>query len=121
MVQEAQSHAEEDKRRREVVDLRNQLDNLAYSLEKLVKENREKLGEDEAKRVEEAVAEARKTAAGDDASEIRAALGRLTDLSHKAAETLYKTAAPAGTDGEAQGGGKGTDGNVVDAEYTVKN
>jgi molecular chaperone DnaK len=122
MVKEAQSHAEEDKRRREVVDLRNQLDNLAYSLEKLVNDNREKLGEAEAKGIEAAVEEARKASSADDAAALRGALERLTQVSHKAAETLYKAAPPAGAPGaEAAGGDKPADGNVVDAEYTVKN
>jgi molecular chaperone DnaK len=125
MVKEAQSHSDEDKKRRETVDLRNQADNLAYSVEKLVKENRHKLGEDEARPVEEAVAEARKAAEGEDAAALKAAVDRLTDLSHKLAETLYrKTGAPPETGGapggaaSEPGGGKPDD--VVDAEYTVK-
>jgi len=119
MVKEAQSHADEDKRRREVVDLRNQLDTAAYGLEKLVKENRDKLGESQAKELEQAVEEARKTLDGDDPAALRGALERLTQSSHKAAESLYKAApAAAAPGGEAD---KGGDGNVVDAEYTVKN
>ena len=58
MVREAQAHADEDKKRRELVDLRNQADSLAYSLEKTLKDNREKVGDDQAREVEEAVADA---------------------------------------------------------------
>jgi molecular chaperone DnaK len=125
MVGEAQSHSEEDKRRREVVDLRNQTDTLAYSVEKLLKDNRDKVGESEAKSVEEAVAEARKAMEGDDASALKSAMERLTTLSHKLAESLYKTA-PGAAGSEADAGspprrdGGGGDSDVVDAEYTVK-
>src|SRR5687768_13954409 len=59
MVKEAQSHAEEDKKRREVVDLRNQTDTLAYGVEKLLKDNKDKLPEADAKAAEDAVAQAR--------------------------------------------------------------
>ena len=125
MVSEAQSHSEEDKRRRELVDLRNQTDTLAYSLEKLLKDNREKVGEAEAKSIEESVAEARKAMEGEDASALRSAMEKLTGLSHKLAESLYKSAPPPGGGPEAGAGGSqqpprdgGSD--VVDAEYTVK-
>ncbi len=126
MVTEAQSHSEEDKRRREVVDLRNQTDTLAYSLEKLLKDNRDKVGEAEAKSIEDAVAEARKAMEGEDASALRSAMDKLTGLSHKLAESLYKSAPPPGGGPEAgAGAGSGPrpgDGgsDVVDAEYTVK-
>jgi len=133
MVKEGQSHSEEDKRRREVVDLRNQADSLAYSVEKLLKENRDKLPEGDAKPVEEAIASARKAAEGDDAGAIKQALERLTQLSHKLAETLYKkTGTPGGESGpggpgpggpggpQASPPGGGSPDDVVDAEYTVK-
>jgi molecular chaperone DnaK len=126
MVQEAQSHSEDDKRRRELVDLRNQTDTLAYSIEKLLKDNREKVGEAEAKAIEEAVAEARKAMEGEDASALRSAMDKLTSLSHKLAEALYKTAPPPSggpqAGGDAGAGQRPGDGgsDVVDAEYTVK-
>jgi molecular chaperone DnaK len=129
MVKDAEAHAEEDRKRRELVDLRNQSDSTAYNLEKLLNENREKLGEAQAKEIEETVAEARKAAEGEDAGAIRSAMDRLTKLSHRVAESLYKTASPppggepgggptpGGTSGQGEGGGEG---DVVDAEYTVK-
>jgi len=107
------------------VDLRNQTDTLAYSVEKLLKDNRDKVGESEAKSVEEAVAEARKAMEGEDASALKSAMERLTALSHKLAESLYKSA-PAAGGPEADAGsaprrdGGGGDSDVVDAEYTVK-
>jgi molecular chaperone DnaK len=126
MVTEAQSHSEDDKRRRELVDLRNQTDTLAYSVEKLLKDNREKVGEPDAKAIEEAVAEARKAMEGEDATALRSAMDKLTGLSHKLAESLYKSAPPPDGGPEAgPGAGSGQpprDGgsDVVDAEYTVK-
>jgi molecular chaperone DnaK len=130
MVTEASSHADEDKKRRELVDLRNQADSLSYNLEKLLKENREKVGDAEAKTIEDAVAEARKAAEGEDATALRTAVDALTQQSHKLAEQLYKAGgAPGGPGGptpppQEPGGrtpasGKADD-DVVDAEYTVK-
>jgi molecular chaperone DnaK len=123
MVHEARSHADEDKKRRELVDLRNQTDGLAYNLDKLLRENREKVAEGEAKAIEEAVGEARKAMETEDAATLRAAMERLTSLSHKLAEALYKGAAPQGGPGPAptpgEGGAKPGE-DVVDAEYTVK-
>ena len=127
MVRDAESHSAEDKQRRELVELRNQADTLAYQIEKLVADNRAKLGEDEAKAIEQAVADARKAAEGDDAAAIRSALEALTRKSHKLAEELYReTGGPAaGAAGAPPPGGQGAGtrgpgGDVVDAEYTVK-
>jgi molecular chaperone DnaK len=120
MVKEAQSHAEEDKKRREVIDARNQLDAAAYEAEKLARENREKLGEAEAKALEEAAAEARKSAEKDDVDALKQALARLQEKSRKAAESVYKSAGGPGAGPSAGGESPKTD-DVVDAEYTVKN
>jgi molecular chaperone DnaK len=120
MVRDAQSHADEDKTRREVVDARNQADSLAYNLEKLLAENREKLAA-EAPAIEAAVAEGRKATEGEDLTALRAATDHLNKVSQTAAETLYRTAsAPgAGATGDAGAAAK-PEGDVVDAEYTVK-
>jgi molecular chaperone DnaK len=123
MVKDAQAHADEDKHRRESIDVRNQVDGMAYNLEKLLKENRAQIGEAEAGKIEEAVTEARKAAEGEDLGAMRSALERLTGLSHTVAETLYKKTA-GGTGGEGPSPGAGHDqpqGDVVDAEYSVKN
>jgi molecular chaperone DnaK len=129
MVKDAEAHSAEDRRRRELVDLRNQADTLAYSVEKLLSENRAKVGEADAKAIEEAVAEARKAIEGEDAPAIKAAMEKLTRSSHKLAEELYRQApgtpgAPGGPQaGPAPGAGESAPpaGDVVDAEYTVKN
>jgi molecular chaperone DnaK len=127
MVKDAEAHASEDKKRRELVDLRNQADNLAYSVEKTLAENRDKVGTDAAA-IEAAIAETRKTAEGEDAAAIKAAMDKLTKASHKLAEELYRqqtATAGAPAPGPAPAGDSpGTNppgGDVVDAEYTVKN
>jgi molecular chaperone DnaK len=116
MVKEAQAHAEEDKDRREVVDLKNQADTLGYNLEKLLKENKDKVSEADQKSIEDALESARK--AGEDVQALRAAVDRLTTLSHSLAETLYKKSDTPGGPTATPGQGSG---DVVDAEYTVKN
>jgi len=127
MVRDAESHSAEDKKRRETIDLRNQADNLAYSVEKLLGENRAKVGETEAKAMEEAIAEARQAAQGEDGPAIKAAMDKLTKASHKLAEEMYRQAGgpSAGPTAGAPPGGTDTgqaspSGDVVDAEYTVK-
>jgi molecular chaperone DnaK len=121
MVSEAEAHADEDKRKRELIDTRNQAEALAYSVEKMASENRDKLGESDVKAIEEAIAEVRKAVEGDDVATIKSAVDKLTALSHKAADTLYQKTASSGDD-KGQGGGTAqTEGDVVDAEYTVKN
>jgi molecular chaperone DnaK len=119
MVKEAQSHADEDHKKRELVDARNQADNLAYNAEKLVKENADKLGDD-AKPLEEAIAAVRKATEGDDAAAIQAALTKLSQENSRIAEILYKKSAGGPEAPPPSGDGQGKD-DVVDAEYTVKN
>jgi molecular chaperone DnaK len=125
MVKEAQSHADDDKKQRELIEARNQAESMAYNMEKLLKDNREKVAEDEAKRVEEAIADLRKAAEGSDVAAIQSATEKLNSVSHKLAEELYRKAAPPtgsepGGQGAAPQGESGGDDNVVDAEYTVK-
>jgi molecular chaperone DnaK len=125
MVDEAKSHAEEDHKRRELIDVRNQADSLAYNTEKLVKDNADKVPEDQRQALEEAVAEARKAIEGDDEAAIKAAHEKLTQLNHQLAETLYRKSAgsgdgaPPSAGGDGGGAAPGSD-EVVDAEYTVK-
>jgi molecular chaperone DnaK len=120
MVNEAKSHAEDDKKSRELAQARNEADTLAYSLEKLLKDNREKVSESDAKAIDEAVAEVRKALEGDDVAAIRSAAERATQLSHRMAETLYQKTASAGAAPHADAPPSGKPDDVVDAEYTVK-
>jgi molecular chaperone DnaK len=125
---DAESHAAEDRQRKEEIELRNQADAMMYSTEKMLKENRERIGETEAQNVEGAIGELRKAmeAGGKDA--IQSAMDKLTQASHKMAEAMYKAAGPApGSDGTSGGAGAGAGGGagagekkkdtVVDAEF----
>jgi molecular chaperone DnaK len=123
MVADASSHEAEDKQRREEIEQRNRAENLAYQMEKLLKENRDKLSAGSAKEIEDAIAEVHKVREKGSAPEVKAAMDRLERASHKAAEELYKSAAPSPGDGGATGGGaqpqpeEKKKENVVDAEF----
>ena len=131
MTKEGELHAEEDKRRKEEVEVKNKADSMVYSVEKLLKENREKISEDDAKSIEAALEEAKKTIQEDDTAKITAAVEKLTTASHKLAEAMYKQAASAKAAGGAGAGAAGTqqgptdggaqdkakgEGEVIDAE-----
>ena len=118
MVKDAEAHAAEDRSRRELIDARNGADALAWSVEKTVNENRDRLPADDVARVEAAVAAAREAAKGDDLEAIRRASGELQRTSHAMAEQLYKAQAPApGARGPQPGTRENevVDGEVVDA------
>ena len=120
MVKDAESHAEEDKKRKDEIEVRNQTDSLAYSTEQTVKELGDKVPADMKKQAEDAVAEARKALDGTDVDAIKAAGDKLQEVGHKLAEVVYSSAqadAAAG-DGAAQQGGNASD-DVVDADYEV--
>ena len=124
MRADAESHAEEDKKRLEQIEARNLLDNRVYQMEKLLSENRDKLSESDVKPVEEALAAAKSSLASGDLSQIQSASQGLESASHKLGEVLYKTAqASAASGGEGGSRAKaqpkeGTGpGEVIDAEY----
>ena len=121
LVRDAESHATEDKARREVIDLRNQAESLAWSVEKTLTENREKLAASDVTTAEQAIAKVRDLVQGDDGDAIRRATSDLERASHAIAEALYKSQqdSQAGENrGPDQGGpGQPTDGEVVDAEF----
>jgi molecular chaperone DnaK len=130
MVKDAESHAEDDKKRREVVEERNKLDSLVYGLEKSIKENADKLSAEAKEPVEAALKTAKEKLDSEDVNELKQAHEELTQASHKMAEEMYAAAgaspaegAPggdgaaggdAGADGEEK---KGDDDDVVDAEF----
>ena len=120
MVQDAEAHAAEDKKRREVIDQRNQADSLAYAVEKTLGENRDKVDDTEAKAIEEAIAEVRQAAEGEDTDAIKAAMEKLTKQSHKLAEELYKQQAAEGAEPGGASTPGGDQGDVVDAEVVNK-
>jgi molecular chaperone DnaK len=122
MVKDAEAHAADDKARRDQIESRNRLDSLVYQAEKTLGENREKLGDEDAKGLEEAIAAAKTDLEGDDAAKMDAAHQRVEAALHKVAEALYKAEGAAGAGAapgaEAAAEGGGSDDDVIDAEYT---
>jgi molecular chaperone DnaK len=90
LVKDAESHAAEDKTRRELIDARNTADSLAYSVEKTVNENRDRLPAGDVQRIEIAINAVRDAAKGDNLDTIRGATDDLQKASHAMAEQLYK-------------------------------
>ncbi len=121
MVRDAEAHAADDKARREVIDARNQADSLAWTVEKSLNENREKVPVGEISTIEAAIAKVREAIKGDDAAAITRASDELQKASHAMAEALYKAqqtswrpARPAGRQRRRQ---HAAEGEVVDAEF----
>ena len=122
MVKEAESHAEEDKRKRQEIEQRNQLDSLIYTVEKTLQENKDKLSAEEISPLEEAIQEAKDALKSQDASRIQKASERLTQTSHKLAEVMYQKvkSEKAQTDSSSTSTSSSSapeEGEVVDAEY----
>jgi molecular chaperone DnaK len=133
MRTEAESHAEDDRRRMEEVEARNRLDGIVYQAEKMVRENREKIAEADVKAAEEAIEDAKKAMTEGGTARLRSATENIERALHKVAEVLYKAgqaasgaeqagAAGAGAGSSSAGpgaggaqGGKPSD--VIDAEY----
>ncbi|HPS53125.1 MAG TPA: Hsp70 family protein, partial [Phycisphaerae bacterium] len=126
MRHDAESHAEEDKKRRQLVDLKNQADNMAYQAEKTLKENGEKVPAEDRSTIESAISALKEAAKGDDAEAIKRAMQNLEQASHKMAEAMYKSAsAQQQTNSAADQQGapaseQKKDDDVIDAEYEVK-
>ena len=118
MVKDAESHAEEDKKRKDEIEVRNQVDSLAYSTEQTVKDLGEKVPEDQKKAVEEAVAEAKTALDGSDIEAIKKAGEKLTEVGQKLAEIVYADA-QAQTAGNNGAASNPSEPDVVDADYEV--
>src|SRR5688500_703112 len=103
MVKDAQTHSEEDKRRRAEVEAKNTLDTLIYQTEKMLNENRDKFSGSDVSTVESAIADARKAMEQGGAENLQRATDQLTKASHKLAEVMYQQQSSSG--GGAQGGG----------------
>ena len=100
---EADSHSEDDRRRMEEVEARNRLDGLVYQAEKLVRENRDKIGEADVKSAEEAIEDAKKAMNEGGTARLRSATENVERTLHKIAETLYKTGQQAGRGASGRG------------------
>ncbi len=129
MTKEGELHADEDRRYKDEVEVKNKADSMVYSVEKLLKENREKISEADAKSIEAALDDAKKAIQAGDAARINSTMEKLTSASHKLAEAMYQQAASAkapadagaagAQQGPAEGAAQGTprgDGEVIDAE-----
>jgi molecular chaperone DnaK len=129
MARDAESHAADDRKRKDEIEARNRADAMVYNTEKTLKEHRDKISEAEAKEVEAALENTKKAMADGGLEALNAATDRLTTASHKLAEAMYKAQSAAGPNGAGptQGGPGATDGNrqqqqqpkddVVDAEF----
>ncbi|HEV2113336.1 MAG TPA: molecular chaperone DnaK [Terriglobales bacterium] len=134
MAKDADAHSAEDKSKREEIEARNQLDGMVYNLEKMLREQGDKISGTEKSEVESAIGDAKKALEGSDKDAMNSARERLTQASHKLAEVMYKSQAQPGAggaagagpqaggpqpggDGAAQGDGKKKEGEVIDAEY----
>jgi molecular chaperone DnaK len=115
MVRDAESHAEDDKRRREEAEVRNNADSLVYQTEKVLREHGDKISGTEKDAVDAALTELKSAVEGDDVERIRKATESLMTASQSFSQKLYESA---GAEGAAAGGGTSTpnDDDVVDAE-----
>jgi molecular chaperone DnaK len=124
MMREAESHAEEDRKRKEEIETRNQADQAAYAAERMVKDAGDKLSASDRAPIESAIEELKKAIEKNDVEDMKRKLEALNTAQHKAAETMYKTASASGAPGGqpggasgATGGGESRDsGDVIDAE-----
>ena len=126
MAKDAEAHSADDRKRKDEIDARNRADSMLYQVEKMLKDHRDKIGEADAKQVEEALESTRKTMQAGSVEDINKAVDNLTQASHKLAEAMYKTSSQPGagtppTDG-ASGAASGATqekkkDDVVDAEF----
>ena len=120
MVKEAEAHAEEDKKRREDAETRNSAEQQAYSIEKLLKDNKDKLPEDVHSEVSEAVNDLKKALEGDDIEPVKTAQEKLNSVAQKVGEAIYQADAAAQAAGDASASSAGStssdDEDIVDAE-----
>jgi molecular chaperone DnaK len=128
MAKDAESHAAEDRRKRDEVEARNQADSMVYNVEKMLREHRDKISETDVKEVESAIEETKQAIQSGNLETIRAATDKLTQSSHKLAEAMYRSTSAGGPQGApgGEGASAGTAGagpdeqpkdNVVDAEF----
>jgi molecular chaperone DnaK len=119
LIREAETHADEARRLREVADTKNQAEQLAYQTERSLKEHRSALDEADAGTIEGRVMELRQALEGDDIGEIRAKTEALQEASHKLAEAVYASAQQQ-TTSTASASGNGSDEEVVEeGDYEV--
>ncbi len=120
MMREAEAHAEEARRMRELAEAKNTAENLVYQTEKSLKEHRDRLGEAEASTIEGRIMELKQALEGSDLAEIKAKTDALVEASHKLAEAVYaKAAAEQAASTKTSGDGASQEEEVEEAEYEV--
>jgi molecular chaperone DnaK len=124
LIKDAELHAEDDKKKRELVDARNHADALIYSTEKSIKDLGDKVDAETKSKVEATIEPLKKAMEGDDAEEIKRLSEELTQASHKLAEAMYQQASQTddqqqagGATGQEQAGQSAPDEDVVDADF----
>ena len=130
MVRDAESHSKDDQEKKKTIEVRNNADSLAYSTEKMLRENADKVPAQDKAAIEAALTELRGVLGGEDTAAIEAAMQKLTQVSHKMAEAMYAAAAAeqqaaAGAQGDPAGASGGASqaeppkDKTVDADFTV--
>ena len=126
MRKEAELHAEEDKRRKELAETRNQADSLIYSAERTMRDFKDKITDAEREELNKAIEELRKVMSGEDINAIKKAMEELTNKLHRVTSRLYQSGAGAQTGTSPQGGatgaggaqgGSGGEGKTMDAQF----
>jgi molecular chaperone DnaK len=124
MVNEASSHEADDRKKKEIIELKNQADNTLYQVEKSLKEYRDKLSADDVAKVEASIATLKEALKGDDEARIRKAFEEMTTASHRLAEMMYQKAsqsgpgpAPGANGSGPQPSAKGGKDDVIDADF----
>src|SRR5262249_50783455 len=112
MVREAESHAEDDRRKREEIEARNKADSTIYQVEKALRENRDKVSESDAKAVDAAIDEPKKALDAGGVDRINKAVEALNQASHKVFEAMYKSTSQQRGGGPGGPGGPGGDGGA---------
>jgi molecular chaperone DnaK len=118
MVKDAESHAEDDKKRKAAVEAKNHAEALVHSTEKALAEHGSKIGENERRMIEDAMSDLREALKGDDADVIASKTNALAQASMKLGEAMYKQTQEGGGSGGEAGGGGAQKEDVVDAEFT---
>jgi molecular chaperone DnaK len=127
LVKEAEKHSEEDKKKKEKVEIRNKADTAIYQSEKMLKENKDKIKPEQQKKLEDAIKQVRDALNKDDPEEIKKATENLTQTWHSVSSELYQQATAQGaqqtgqkTKQSKQPGGKAGEEDVIDADYKVE-
>jgi molecular chaperone DnaK len=127
MRKDAEAHAEDDKQKKELIDARNEADSKVYQLEKLLRENGEKIKDTDKAPIQAAIEKVKQATGGEDVAALRRAISDLDQAAHAMSQHLYSQAPPAGEpggetgpSGAPSGDGKAAKDDVIDAEFEVK-